>query len=168
MILEKHIQFEIPLTPRQKNNSRPIFKNKKTGKMFIGKSKTLSEYEKNAGLILNAAKARSGINAPLSGQICAVFIFEFSGVCRSDGDNLTKCAQDLAATAGIIENDRFLKHVEFEIIEHTGAPDKTIMKFGCCLKHSKVEDVTGRVSREKAIQGLQKIAKESPSGQGHV
>jgi Holliday junction resolvase RusA-like endonuclease len=154
-------RFNIPLTARSKTNHRPIFRNKKTGKVFLGKSKVLAEYEKNALLFLNAQRSKMGLREPLSGNMCAVFVFEFKGKCMADGDNLVKGIQDLAAEAQIIANDKLLKHVEFYIEENTGRADRTLLQFGRCAKHSgTVGDSGGGVSYEEAIRSLHTLTQK--------
>lgn len=120
------LRFVIELTPKVKKNSRPIFRNKKTGKVFLGKDKSLLEYERSAGLILASQWATSGLTT-LSGRLEARFRFEFEKGCRADLDNLTTMVMDLLVSARIIEDDSLIEHTEAWIIKETGKPDRTIV-----------------------------------------
>lgn len=121
-------QFTIPLTPRIKKNSRPIFKNKKTGKHFLGKSTGLQEYEENCTIILQAQKNSKGIREPLQGKLRAFFQFEFGGCCRADFDNLIGTASDVLQRSGIIANDKQIKKGGWYVKEHTGGQDQTLIE----------------------------------------
>jgi Holliday junction resolvase RusA-like endonuclease len=121
------LQFDIPLTPRSKKNSRPIYKNK-NGKFFLGKEKSLIQYENDATLILKSRRAVLGLREPLQGRLQAKFFFCFKKSCRADGDNLVNMAQDVLISAGIIEDDKLIKDFHCTVIEDTGLPDCTIIQ----------------------------------------
>jgi Holliday junction resolvase RusA-like endonuclease len=166
LIFEKSYRFVVELTPVSKKNSRPIFRNRKTGKTFLGKDDKLKQYENNAQLLLQAQCGVANLRKPLSGYLCAHFTFSFKEKCPMDGDNMLGAAQDVASSAGIIIDDKCLKHVELEVVENTGVPDRTIMLFGCCTRHQikKVEDSTRGVPWNEAIQSLRRATKESQGG----
>lgn len=126
--MEEWLRFDIDLHPKTKKNSRPIYRNQKTGKVFLGKDKSLIQYENDALLILRARRAVLGMKAPLQGRLEAKFFFCFNAKTRSDSDNLATLALDLLVSAQIIEDDKLIKHFECTVIEDTGLPDCTIIE----------------------------------------
>jgi len=116
LTLRNALYFKIPLRAVPKGNSRPICKNSKTGKFFIGKPRNLLQYEADALLILNAQKNKIGLKS-ITTMIKAEFRFNFKSVCRADGDNLVKCLKDLLQKSGIVVNDRIIKDVHYRVYE---------------------------------------------------
>lgn len=121
-------RFRIELTPKSKKNSRPIYRNAKTGKTFLGKDKSLVEYEKACHLILTSQKNVQGIKSPITGKLRVKYIFEFKGKCRADGDNLQVGANDVLQAAHIFENDKQIKEAHWIIREDTGRLDQTLIE----------------------------------------
>jgi Holliday junction resolvase RusA-like endonuclease len=115
-------KFELPLRPKTKKNSRPIFKNKKTGKHFLGKSEKLRAYEKEAKKLLIAELEKMGEGFPLTCKVKTRYRFDYVGglpkVQIADICNLVTMMNDLIQDAGIIENDRQIKVIEHaEVVE---------------------------------------------------
>jgi len=131
-------RFEIPVRPTTKKNGRPIFKNKKTGKHFLGKTKAKREYEEGAIKILKGQLAESGLKEPLTGRIRATLYFDFTRVCMADMDNLMNMAYDCAEKAGILSNDRLVKQARIKIRDDGEAlVDRTVMIFEPIDKEKK-------------------------------
>ena len=122
------IWFTIDLAARSKKNHRPIFKNARTGKVFLGKDAGLVQYEKDCHLILTAQKNRLGMKEPLSGRLHCECVFEFKGKNRADLDNLTTMAWDVCVSAGIIADDFLIKSCKMEVRYDTGK-DRTLIGF---------------------------------------
>lgn len=120
-------RFVIPISPISKKNSRPIFRNKKTGKVFLGKNKRLNEYEKALHLILNSQKNIFKITQPLSKKLRSDFTFEMKNTLRLDADNAMQGIFDSLQECQIIENDKLFKAGSWNIIENTGQPDRVIV-----------------------------------------
>jgi Holliday junction resolvase RusA-like endonuclease len=124
---ETWYQFFIQMTPMVKKNSRPIFKNKKTGKHFLGKDQKLINYESDAVLCLKSQRGISGLREPLAGILEAKLFFVFSDDCRCDVDNLATMAFDVTAKAGIITNDKMVKRFTATVLDNTKGPSHTKM-----------------------------------------
>ncbi|MBA3756272.1 MAG: RusA family crossover junction endodeoxyribonuclease, partial [Nitrosomonas sp.] len=100
-------------------NSRPIFKNKKTGRPFLGKSADLRECENTLLRELRERAAQHGILKPLSHRLHALFIFGFppehfytkrltENRRLGDCSNLSQIVEDSLQKAGIIADDFYL------------------------------------------------------------
>ena len=119
----KTLVFNLPIVPRSKKNSRNIFCNKKTGKWFPGKSKTLREYENALDLLIMAQKNTQGLREPISTPCHIAMRFETKGVMRLDGDNAMQGVWDAMQKCGVVVNDKLFKTWSGEIVENTGLPD---------------------------------------------
>lgn len=105
-------KFELPIHIVVKKNNRPIFKNKKTGKIFLGKNNDQSSFERDAIFILNAQRNCHGISKPLSGNLRLNYLrLEFVKSQRADLDNILTSVFDAIQGAGIINNDKQFKFV---------------------------------------------------------
>lgn len=153
-------RFEIELHPRGKKNSRPIFRNKKTGKSFIGKDKNQHKYEKDAKKILEKLRESLGITKPLNYLLRANFIFYFEEKSRSDLDGLVTMAADLLQDSGIIEDDKLIKYATMEMREDSGFKDKTVIELAPLVEASEVAHPAspGKVSWNEARKYLQTAA----------
>lgn len=97
--VEKKIQTYVIFgqTPAQKNNKQ-LYKNAKTGKMFITSSNTVKEWQINAELqLLNKPK--------VSGRVMVGYVFYVKDNRRRDLDNMIATVNDALVKAGIIEDD---------------------------------------------------------------
>lgn len=119
-------RFVIDLAPKSKKNSRPIFRNKKTGKVFIGKSSKLTEYENAVLLILTSQKNRYGLAQPLECKCRLDLVFEMKTTLRLDADNAILGVSDALQAAGVILNDKLFKRGSWDTVEETGKPDRII------------------------------------------
>lgn len=97
-----------------KKNNRPIFRNKRTGKPFLGKSARFKGAESHFVLELQSLRNKYQIIKPFQGALHAMFLFGCKDfytargtVSRSIGDlsNMIELPQDALQEAGIIEND---------------------------------------------------------------
>lgn len=97
-----------------KKNNRPIFRNKRTGKSFLGKSSRFKGLESNLVLELQSLRNKYQITEPIKGALWAMLLFGCKDfytsrgtVSRGIGDlsNLIELPQDALQAAGIIEND---------------------------------------------------------------
>jgi Holliday junction resolvase RusA-like endonuclease len=97
-----------------KKNNRPIFKNRRTGKSFLGKSPRLKGLESDMLFQLQSLRNKYQIIKPIQGALWGMFLFGCKDfytlrgtVSRSIGDlsNLIELPQDALQEAGIIEND---------------------------------------------------------------
>jgi len=123
--------FELPFRLKSKKNNRPIFKNKKTGRYFLGKSQKFTAFEEESGFILNAQKNRQGISKPLSGDLKIIQMrFEFKGAQRSDLDNMLTSMLDLLQDSGIIENDKQFKLIQNVWVIPNAGRDHTMIQIG--------------------------------------
>jgi len=123
------IEITIPMRPRGKKNSRPIFLNKKTKRPFLGKDSGQHAYEKQMIChfleVVNKTK-----DLPLRGKIRAEYFLFFNKKSRSDLDNVIAMINDCAQSSGLIENDKDVKLISrAEIFENTGE-EKIICRFG--------------------------------------
>jgi len=131
-------RFKIPLKPKQKKNSRPIFVNKKTGKPFIGKDSSLRKYEEDCLLILTAQKNVLGLRDPITVPVRMKYIFEFIAECPADGDNLETGTNDVIQSAKILKNDKQIKEAHWIIQEHTGR-EQTLIEIEVPEKESPTD-----------------------------
>ena len=114
--LEKVVYYaKIPVDKhRTKKNSRPIFTNRKTGKSFLGKDKSLASAENSMVSVLRAQRARYGIDEPIKFDVWILFLFWFDSYYTKKGyraktlgdlSNLYQLPEDCLQKAGVIEND---------------------------------------------------------------
>jgi len=98
-------------------NSRRIFVNKKTGKVFLGKPKFLQKEEKNIEKQLLQAAHSGKFNLPIKTYIRAEFTFGIKNFFTKKGQrrknmpdisNLNEMIQDCLTRAKIIEDDRLI------------------------------------------------------------
>lgn len=108
-----HGKFEVPKHIVKKNR-RPVFRNKRTGRAFIGKSSELKNAESYLLLQLQSLRNNHKITKPLNGALWCVLLFKYKDfytargtVSRHVGDlsNLLELPADCLQEAGIIEND---------------------------------------------------------------
>lgn len=131
-------RFEIALRPIIKKNNRPIFRNKKTGKPILGKSKKLKEYENAAQLTLQSQKNKMGLDT-LTKRLRASFIFYYRGSCQADFDNLLGAACDALQNSGIIADDKLIKYATIEIRENSLTEEKTVITLEPLQKSTTVK-----------------------------
>lgn len=98
-------RFILPFASVSKKNSRPIFKNKKTGRPFLGKSKRLEQFEESALLFLTTQKNAQGLKEPISVPCCLRATFWFKDKRMRDADNQLNTIKDSLQAAGVIKND---------------------------------------------------------------
>jgi Holliday junction resolvase RusA-like endonuclease len=111
------LHFKVPVLRHYiKKNSRPIYKNRKTGKTFIGKNKELIEAENYLVRKFQEEAQKIGLFDPINEPIWVIFFFHFTkdqfftqkGYMRKtigDLSNLYQLPEDCLEKAGIIEND---------------------------------------------------------------
>lgn len=136
-------RFVVPLRPRGSKNSRPIFKNKKTGKMFLGKDKKLHQYFEDIEKHLKEQMADyKDVLFPLTGPLQAKYVFCFNKKQRADIDNAQLSINDGAQKSGLIENDKMIKKiVGVEVKENFGS-DQIIFYVGKLDQDSKPNKVS--------------------------
>jgi len=100
----KKINLIIKGKPVIKKNSRPIMKNRLTGKFFLGKSIRLREAEKKALKMLIIQRAEKRIKT-IDFKINIKFSFYLSDKRRADLSNLYQLPEDILEKAKIISND---------------------------------------------------------------
>jgi Holliday junction resolvase RusA-like endonuclease len=97
-----------------KKNNRPLYKNRGTGRSFIGKSPELKAAENHLVRQLRILRDKQGITQPYKGAVwlmlqfgCANYFTVRGSVSRQIGDlsNMIELPQDALQEAGIIEND---------------------------------------------------------------
>jgi Holliday junction resolvase RusA-like endonuclease len=86
-----------------KKNHRPIFRNP-NGKPFLGKSKKLKIYERQAEAQLRAQRRLHGIQDPLQGDVACRLVVYYSGR-RPDAFGPAETIYDLLEAAGVVEDD---------------------------------------------------------------
>lgn len=100
-----------------KKNSRPILKNRKTGRMFIGKSGRLNQAENLMLLILRSQRNSQKITESIKSDVSLVCRFYFNDYYAKAGhrrknlpdlSNLYEIVQDQLQKAEIIENDTLI------------------------------------------------------------
>lgn len=105
--LEKH---------EAKKNNRPIYKNKKTGKRFLGKSDSLKSTEHLLIADLGSRRNLCKIFSPIAEPVWCIFLFKFekskfytkAGIQNKklpDQSNLYQLPEDCLQKAGIIQDD---------------------------------------------------------------
>lgn len=106
-----------------KKNNRSIFKNRKTGRMYPGKSKELVSAEEHMISEMAEQWRKFGGNQPLNMHIWCVFIFFFNHrhyytkngtINRRIGDlsNLIQLPEDCLQKAGIIKDDSLIMSLD--------------------------------------------------------
>jgi len=154
-------KFTLPFTARSKKNNRPIFFNKKIKRPFLGKSKELRAFEKEATKLWKAQLSDLGVKSPLTTKLKARYLFYYRGAQRADLCNLIVTLNDLAQDAGVIEDDKQIKCIEkADIFENSGI-DK------CEFWISEIVDTnkpSERVSFNEIKAHLQTLTKESNFG----
>ncbi|HEX9061586.1 MAG TPA: RusA family crossover junction endodeoxyribonuclease [Clostridia bacterium] len=98
-------KFIIHTEPKTKKNSRPIYRNKATGKTFLGKSKDLVNAETITCNALKEQKQVLGITEPLKGKLFSHLVFYKSTKRRCDMSNLVELANDCMQSTEVIGND---------------------------------------------------------------
>lgn len=102
-----------------KKNHRPIFKNKRTGKSFLGKSQYLRDAENLLVQILRRRAFDYGLEQPLAGRMYTVLLFGFTQndfytkqgtekLTLGDCTGLADTVMDALQTSGIVKNDATL------------------------------------------------------------
>ena len=106
-----------------KKNNRNIFVNKKTGRMFPGKSKKLVSAENWLTMCFKSQLAKWGLSLPIQVPVKAQFVFYYpedefytkqGTISRKlpDLSNLYQLPEDCLQAAGVIQND-------WQIFSHT-------------------------------------------------
>lgn len=135
-------RFEIPFRLKSKKNNRPIFKNKKTGRVFLGKSREFAQFEQEMNLVLRAQKNKQGIATPLTGDLClSLMRVEFKGAQRSDLDNIMASIFDSLQDAAIIENDKQFKLLQNIWVIPNAGRDHTTIEIGP-MPQASTEQIT--------------------------
>lgn len=96
------VKFTITGNPVVKKNSRPIWKNRRTGKGMLGKSDALVAAEEEAYYQL---KEQMRGDYPVLGKLHVKFLFYRKDQRHTDLSNLIEFPADCLQRAGIIEND---------------------------------------------------------------
>ena len=101
--------FVIKGNPVIKKNSRPIYRNQKSGVSFLGKSKRLVDAETDA--ISQIKKQSRDIIEPLpiTYRVHIRFLFYSRTRAFRDLSNLYEFPQDVLQAAGIIKNDYLIE-----------------------------------------------------------
>jgi len=95
-----------------KKNSRPILRNSRTNRPFLGKGKALTQAEQL--MMLNIERSKCNTSVPTSDDIHACFRFYFDDFYTKDVrrrknlpdlSNLVELPQDILQKCGVIEND---------------------------------------------------------------
>lgn len=147
------VEFVLKMPPRGKKNSRPIFKNKKTGKMFLGKDKVQRSYEAS---MITAMKeimeAQVERTWPLEGSVEASYHISFKGYQRSDFDNVLAMINDCAQEAGLfLDSDRQIRRVaSVEVCDYTGE-DRIVARFASIEKPKKLASKSKKLSEIAAL-----------------
>ncbi|KAF0156254.1 MAG: hypothetical protein FD189_1059 [Elusimicrobia bacterium] len=84
-----------------KKNSRDIFRNRRTGRMFPGKSDALRTYEEKAALLFRQAW---GARLPLVGDVKIRAVYHYAGK-RPDALGFMETIFDAIQAAGIVADD---------------------------------------------------------------
>lgn len=116
-------EIKIPRHITKKNN-RTIYKNKKTGRLFPGKSSGLVLAETTIKNSLILLKRRFNINDPIDVPLHVLFLFHFAkedfftkkGLVNQklpDLSNLVQLPEDCLQSAGIIKNDTLIHSLDF-------------------------------------------------------
>lgn len=147
-------KFILPFTARSKKNNRPIFFNKKTRRPFLGKSKPLRDFEKEATKLWKQQISDLGLAKPLKGKLAARYVFYYRGAQRADLCNLIVTINDLAQDAGVIENDLDIKLIErADVFDQSG-----VDRCEFFIRAITSEKPSEKVSFNEAHKYLQKIA----------
>lgn len=102
----KELRLVIKGRPGIKKNGRPIFKDRRTGRRFLGKSEQLQGMEANAEADLWEQKtAARGVVFPITEKLHATFLFYRDTHAPADLSNLYELVQDALQKTGIIKND---------------------------------------------------------------
>jgi len=111
-------KFIIKGNPLSSKNTRPIYIDKSTGKRFIGKSKRLKEYTKDALIQLglqkrqyfkNNVRSYSSVEIPIYIDISTALLFYVKDRRKRDLANLIQLPADLLQQAEIIKDDSQIK-----------------------------------------------------------
>lgn len=152
----------LPFTARSKKNNRPIFFNKKIRRPFLGKSKELRAFEKEAGSLWKEQVKELGLKKPLTTKLKVRYLFYYRGAQRADLCNLIVTLNDLAQDAGVIDDDKQIKCIErADVFENSGI-DK------CEFWVSEIVDTkesSERVSFNEIKTSLQKITEKGFVGE---
>lgn len=109
-----------PKTLVVKKNNRPIFRNQKTGRSFIGKSQALVESERDLLLQLQSARNELRVFEPIKCRVFLRILFYMEQITNANGsfnkrqqdlDNLLAGPLDALQAASIIQNDNLIMSV---------------------------------------------------------
>jgi len=121
------LYFSLPLVPKSKKNSRPIYKTK-AGKMFIGKSKQLVEHARELEHRIRSQKINFySLGVPIAGPVRLIDVnFYFKGKQRLDLDNMLATLFDALQDAEVIKNDKQIIGIsQVTVIENNKTGDAT-------------------------------------------
>lgn len=112
----KPLKFTITGDPMTKKNKRPIFRNRRTGRVFLGKSGRLRSAETAAVWELKSALLGWGRNAeivfPIVEPVAVRFMFYRKTHRRCDLSNLLELPQDALVKAGILQDDSLIESLD--------------------------------------------------------
>lgn len=145
-----YAKFQVPYHVIKKNN-RPVFRNRRTGKSFLGKSSRLKSGEDYLLLQLQSYRNHYKITKPIDGALWAMFLFHYKdfytkggAVSRQVGDlsNLIEAPQDALQKSGIIKNDAQIHSLDLSrrIQSDENKLEIFLMRFTEPLKDSFLED----------------------------
>jgi Holliday junction resolvase RusA-like endonuclease len=98
-------QCKISGRVRSKKNSKQLFKNKRTGKMFISSSDLFKKWALFAACYINRAKNKETIDYPCNLNITAHY--SNNKHCQ-DADNVAASICDVLENCGVIKNDNLI------------------------------------------------------------
>lgn len=125
---KEEFKFCLLLRPEVKKNRRPIFKNKKTGKSFLGKSENLLNYENDAAILLHIQKPHGfkTIEYPIEVSLR----FFYSDKRKADLDNLISTALDCLQKAKVIKNDSQVLRITDTAVQTECSQNMTLITLG--------------------------------------
>ena len=98
-------QCKINGRARSKKNSKQLFKNKKTGKMFISSSDLYKKWALFAACYVNRAKKTPTIDFPCNLNITASYS---NNKHNQDADNVAASICDILENCGVVKNDNLI------------------------------------------------------------
>lgn len=108
--------------PASKKNSKQMFRNSRTGKMFTSSSKAFKRFQNDAlsQILHDVYRATyAGWNSAGLFDIC--YVFYQKGKLSQDADNAMATINDVLQQALVIEDDKNILSGSFSIVR--GAPD---------------------------------------------